>query len=532
MEGMTTIAELANNRSQDPSVVPIAPKVVSAPKRNSRSVDYLRPIPISKKDGSSKPLLTKFERRGNEGGGDVRSSTNTKPPPGPDNDTRAPAFVESRLHRPREVLRSLIGAHPEEGKTNHRKGKTVRGKRGAVPIRLVSDRAVTTTRERFHPRGARQHHAESELAAVSRYVSLIGRGLRHFSDAYLQITAILEVYANQQARVGFRALRLIAVNPVDTLALCLTLIAQIRHEVDVPHELEILDAWREFTMCREFASLMNVEQLEVIRRVPYIQQGELWAEWIALRSDLNERDIAVIVMAFLTHGAMARMGYWLSEVALEVAARFVPPLSLLLSVLNTGRVLSDVLDVWRRRYAVHSEFASIIAGNPSMLEAAASGHRLVPSMLFVDAQVHMETLIDESRSRAHTVLASAGLGLSGLVAGPIVIGASLATAGIIGGLGLAATPFLAATEAYNLARGNELLMTRARRAITAPTVVPPSAPIPSVSTEQESELPPWVDTRGRITEDIDDEEADWLADSLITSNFLPGPSGRWQPPSF
>jgi len=238
-----------------------------------------------------------------------------------------------------------------------------------------------------------------------------------------------------------------------------------------------------------------------------------------------------IVMALLTRGSLARMGYWLGEVALEVAARFIPPISLGLSVLNLGRTFGDVLDVWYRRYAMHSEYANLIAGNPSNFNAASIGSGLLPSMIFMDSEIRTEIIADEQRSRTQTILVSAGLGLGGLVGGPIVIGASLATAGIIGGLGLAATPFLAAAEAYNLARGNELLMTRSRRAlreIVAPPPVPVPPPVEQPRTEERVPAP-QVDNSRRFTEDIDEEEADWLASSLITSNVLPGAQGRWHP---
>jgi len=380
-------------------------------------------------------------------------------------------------------------------------------------------------------RGARQHRVEAELASVGRYMGLITRGISNISDVYFQLTASLEILANSNAREGYRTLYLIAGRPADSLAIALVLLAQCRSEVSEPHELEILDALADFTVCKEFARRENVEVLETLRRVPYIQQGETWANWCALRPALNERDIACIVMALLTRGSLARMGYWLGEVALEVAARFIPPISLGLSVLNLGRTFGDVLDVWYRRYAMHSEYANLIAGNPSNFNAASIGSGLLPSMIFMDSEIRTEIIADEQRSRTQTILASAGLGLGGLVGGPIVIGASLATAGIIGGLGLAATPFLAAAEAYNLARGNELLMTRSRRAlreIVAPPPVPVPPPVEQPRTEERVPAP-QVDNSRRFTEDIDEEEADWLASSLITSNVLPGAQGRWHP---
>jgi len=192
-----------------------------------------------------------------------------------------------------------------------------------------------------------------------------------------------------------------------------------------------------------------------------------WREWEGTHeyqstqraiSSLGSHAIYAPLM-YLIKQTMVGHGWAVLDVAVAILARFVPPVDVVLSVVDVvfaGWGIAQTL-VSRRR--MHTSLVSLTEdtadwSRPSTL-IRSRRVRLPPAprdgMLAPAAPIEAEEISLGRWDVSALGRAATGAGL--VVAIPIGVAGALATAGVAGGLTIAASPFLAGYEAYNRVRG-------------------------------------------------------------------------------
>jgi len=166
------------------------------------------------------------------------------------------------------------------------------------------------------------------------------------------------------------------------------------------------------------------------------------------------------------------------DAAVTILARFVPPLDLALSVVDIAfasfGIVRTLIDRVRLFSSINAMRGRSVYDTPILSRyvrirapsAAIEDDSGLPNVPIVEETVFFGAF---SLHRTQRIVGAGGL----VVAIPVGVGLSLAAAGIVGGLTIAASPFLAGYEAYNRVRGTQGINWDGVRARLRTSVEPP-----------------------------------------------------------
>jgi hypothetical protein len=240
----------------------------------------------------------------------------------------------------------------------------------------------------------------------------------------------------------------------------------IRH----PGIVELNDAYRTAPHSALLSSVGG--DVDILRSMWNIYETSLTYGQVCRAFDEHGARLIMVPMAYLSRAACVGTGLWSAEVALEIAARFVPPIGVLLTCVDVLRSLPSVITALKNRVQLHTDFfadgrrrATVVESTPFVLNQTITANRRTEydsegRPIEIVEQATFEESIEggPTSSTVSHVASVAGTGLAYAVGVPVGTGLALAGVGVTAGLVLAASPFAAGYAAYKRAKGETISM--------------------------------------------------------------------------